>query len=104
MLSSLKGDANRIHLVGPLGVSNASQESEQCLAACDFLQMPVHFIISLLPGTTGKAPSPPPLLTDRQVNEKVENLSIQLRLMTRERNELRKRLAFATHGTTFDKR
>ncbi|XP_016014928.2 disks large homolog 5 isoform X3 [Rousettus aegyptiacus] len=55
-------------------------------------------------GTTGKAPSPPPLLTDRQVNEKVENLSIQLRLVTRERNELRKRLAFATHGTTFDKR
>ncbi|XP_036193127.1 disks large homolog 5 isoform X9 [Myotis myotis] len=55
-------------------------------------------------GTTGKAPSPPPLLTDRQVNEKVESLSIQLRLMTRERNELRKRLAFATHGTTFDKR
>ncbi|XP_066099025.1 disks large homolog 5 isoform X1 [Saccopteryx bilineata] len=55
-------------------------------------------------GTTGKAPSPPPLLTDRQVNEKVENLSIQLRLMTRERNELRKRLAFVTHGTTFDKR
>ncbi|XP_027386639.1 disks large homolog 5 isoform X8 [Bos indicus x Bos taurus] len=55
-------------------------------------------------GTTGKAPSPPPVLSDRQVNEKVENLSIQLRLMTRERNELRKRLAFATHGTTFDKR
>ncbi|KAM5236965.1 disks large homolog 5 isoform 1-T1 [Ctenodactylus gundi] len=55
-------------------------------------------------GTTGKAPSPPPLLTDRQVNEKVENLSIQLRLMTRERNELRKRLAFATHGAAFDKR
>uniref|UniRef100_A0A8C9ITM1 Disks large homolog 5 n=1 Tax=Piliocolobus tephrosceles TaxID=591936 RepID=A0A8C9ITM1_9PRIM len=55
-------------------------------------------------GTTGKAPSPPPLLTDRQVNEKVEHLSIQLRLMTRERNELRKRLAFATHGTAFDKR
>ncbi|XP_073096855.1 disks large homolog 5 isoform X10 [Manis javanica] len=55
-------------------------------------------------GTTGKAPSPPPLLTDRQVNEKVENLSIQLRLVTRERNELRKRLAFSTHGTTFDKR
>lgn len=67
--------------------------------------MPVQFIIYFPPpGTTGKAPSPPPLLTDRQVNEKVENLSIQLRLMTRERNELRKRLAFATHGTTFDKR
>ncbi|XP_057362042.1 disks large homolog 5 isoform X4 [Manis pentadactyla] len=55
-------------------------------------------------GTTGKAPSPPPLLTDRQMNEKVENLSIQLRLVTRERNELRKRLAFSTHATTFDKR
>ncbi|KAM6185552.1 LOW QUALITY PROTEIN: disks large homolog 5 [Rhynchocyon petersi] len=55
-------------------------------------------------GTTGKAPSPPPLLTDRQVSEKVESLSMQLRLMTQERNELRKRLAFATHGTTFDKR
>ncbi|XP_058155283.1 disks large homolog 5 isoform X2 [Dasypus novemcinctus] len=54
-------------------------------------------------GTTGKAPSPP-LLADRQANEKVENLSIQLRLMTRERNELRKRLAFASHGTTCDKR
>ncbi|XP_049983257.1 disks large homolog 5 isoform X5 [Alexandromys fortis] len=55
-------------------------------------------------GTTGKAPSPPPLLTEQQISDKVENLSIQLRLMTRERNELRKRLAFATHGATFDKR
>ena len=55
-------------------------------------------------GTTGKAPSPPPLLSEQQANDKVENLSIQLRLMTRERNELRKRLAFATHGATFDKR
>ncbi|XP_029324934.1 disks large homolog 5 isoform X3 [Mus caroli] len=54
-------------------------------------------------GTTGKAPSPPPLLTEQQANDTVENLSIQLRLMTRERNELRKRLAFATHGATFDK-
>ncbi|KAM6183856.1 disks large homolog 5 isoform 2-T2 [Erethizon dorsatum] len=55
-------------------------------------------------GTTGKAPSPLPLPANQQVNEKVENLSIQLQLMTRERNELRKRLAFATHGATFDKR
>ncbi|XP_063094822.1 disks large homolog 5 isoform X12 [Cavia porcellus] len=55
-------------------------------------------------GTTGKAPSPLPLPADQQVNEKVENLSIQLQLMTRERNELRKRLAFASHGATFDKR
>ncbi|XP_075391222.1 disks large homolog 5 isoform X2 [Tenrec ecaudatus] len=55
-------------------------------------------------GTTGKASSPSPLLTDQQVNEKLENLSIQLRQMTQERNELRKRLAFSTHGMTFDKR
>ncbi|XP_054987860.1 disks large homolog 5 [Sorex araneus] len=55
-------------------------------------------------GTTGKAPSPPPLLSERQVDDKVENLSVQLRLLTRERNELRKRLAFASHGTAFDKR
>uniref|UniRef100_A0A673V736 Discs large MAGUK scaffold protein 5 n=1 Tax=Suricata suricatta TaxID=37032 RepID=A0A673V736_SURSU len=54
--------------------------------------------------TPQQAPSPPPLLPDRQVNEKVENLSIQLQLMTRERNELRKRLAFATHRTTLDAR
>ncbi|XP_045147635.1 disks large homolog 5 [Echinops telfairi] len=55
-------------------------------------------------GTAGKASSPSPLLTEQQVNEKMENLSIQLRQMTQERNELRKRLAFSTHGTTFDKR
>ncbi|XP_029397172.1 disks large homolog 5 isoform X3 [Mus pahari] len=54
-------------------------------------------------GTTGKAPSPPPLLSEQQASDTVANLSIQLRLMTRERNELRKRLAFATHGATFDK-
>ncbi|KAB0346901.1 hypothetical protein FD754_011758, partial [Muntiacus muntjak] len=54
--------------------------------------------------TTGKAPSPPPVLSERQLNEKLESLSMQLRMMTRERNELRKRLAFATHGITFDKR
>lgn len=56
------------------------------------------------PGTTGKAPSPPPLLSERQASDKVENLSVQLRLLTRERNELRKRLVFSSHGTAFDKR
>jgi hypothetical protein len=66
----------------------------ECMSPCAYL----------LTGTTGKAPSPPPLLTEQQANDTVENLSIQLRLMTRERNELRKRLAFATHGATFDKR
>lgn len=80
-----------------------ARSSEQCLVPGECC-LNASLLVFLLPGTTGKAPSPPPLLTDRQVNEKVENLSIQLRLMTRERNELRKRLAFATHGTTCDKR
>ncbi|XP_068924429.1 disks large homolog 5 isoform X4 [Petaurus breviceps papuanus] len=54
-------------------------------------------------GTTGKASSPPPPSTDsRQTNEKVESLLIQLRLITRERDELRKRLALSSPGSTFD--
>ncbi|XP_049644053.1 disks large homolog 5 [Suncus etruscus] len=53
-------------------------------------------------GTAGKAPSPP-LLPER-AGEKVEALSAQLRLVTRERNELRKRLALAAQGATLDKR
>ncbi|XP_020861755.1 disks large homolog 5 isoform X6 [Phascolarctos cinereus] len=54
-------------------------------------------------GTTGKASSPPPPSTDsRQANEKVETLLIQLRLITRERDELRKRLALSSPGSTFD--
>ncbi|XP_043839352.1 disks large homolog 5 isoform X3 [Dromiciops gliroides] len=54
-------------------------------------------------GTTGKASSPPPPGTEsRQANEKVETLLIQLRLITRERDELRKRLALSSPGSTFD--
>ncbi|XP_027714727.1 disks large homolog 5 isoform X4 [Vombatus ursinus] len=54
-------------------------------------------------GTTGKASSPPPPSTDsRQASEKVETLLIQLRLITRERDELRKRLALSSPGSTFD--
>ncbi|XP_044516177.1 disks large homolog 5 [Gracilinanus agilis] len=54
-------------------------------------------------GTTGKASSPPPPSTDsRQANEKVESLLVQLRLITRERDELRKRLALSSPGSTFD--
>uniref|UniRef100_A0A5F8GHZ8 Discs large MAGUK scaffold protein 5 n=1 Tax=Monodelphis domestica TaxID=13616 RepID=A0A5F8GHZ8_MONDO len=54
-------------------------------------------------GTTGKASSPPPPSSDsRQANEKVESLLVQLRLITRERDELRKRLALSSPGSTFD--
>ncbi|KAG5855734.1 hypothetical protein ANANG_G00052280 [Anguilla anguilla] len=54
-------------------------------------------------GTTGKASSPPPALIDnRQMSEKLETILFQLRQVTRERDDLRKRLALSSPGTTFD--
>ncbi|XP_061565378.1 disks large homolog 5-like isoform X4 [Cololabis saira] len=54
-------------------------------------------------GTPGQASSPSPAHTDtHQVNEKMETLLFQLRNVTRERDELRKRLALSSPGTTFD--
>uniref|UniRef100_A0A670ZU97 Discs large MAGUK scaffold protein 5 n=1 Tax=Pseudonaja textilis TaxID=8673 RepID=A0A670ZU97_PSETE len=54
-------------------------------------------------GTTGKESSPPPASVDvRQMSEKVETILIQLRQVTRERDELRKRLALSSPGSTFD--
>uniref|UniRef100_A0A8C7XJX0 Discs, large homolog 5b (Drosophila), tandem duplicate 1 n=1 Tax=Oryzias sinensis TaxID=183150 RepID=A0A8C7XJX0_9TELE len=53
-------------------------------------------------GTPGQASSPPPAIDDQQTNEKVETLLFQLRHVTRERDDLRKRLALASPGTTFD--
>uniref|UniRef100_A0A3Q4BG75 Uncharacterized protein n=1 Tax=Mola mola TaxID=94237 RepID=A0A3Q4BG75_MOLML len=54
-------------------------------------------------GTPGQASSPPPSHTDsHQVNEKMETVLFQLRHVTRERDELRKRLALSSPGTTFD--
>uniref|UniRef100_A0A674IRW9 Discs large MAGUK scaffold protein 5 n=1 Tax=Terrapene triunguis TaxID=2587831 RepID=A0A674IRW9_9SAUR len=55
-----------------------------------------------LSGTTGKASSPPPVLDTRQMNEKLETILFQLRQVTRERDELRKRLALSSPGSTFD--
>ncbi|XP_041818099.1 disks large homolog 5-like isoform X1 [Chelmon rostratus] len=54
-------------------------------------------------GTPGQASSPPPVQMDsHQVNEKMETVLFQLRHVTRERDELRKRLALSSPGTTFD--
>ncbi|KAH0624329.1 hypothetical protein JD844_031705, partial [Phrynosoma platyrhinos] len=54
-------------------------------------------------GTTGKPSSPPPTVVDvRQMNEKLETILFQLRQVTRERDELRKRLALSSPGSTFD--
>uniref|UniRef100_A0A8C7XK61 Discs, large homolog 5b (Drosophila), tandem duplicate 1 n=1 Tax=Oryzias sinensis TaxID=183150 RepID=A0A8C7XK61_9TELE len=55
-----------------------------------------------LSSTPGQASSPPPAIDDQQTNEKVETLLFQLRHVTRERDDLRKRLALASPGTTFD--
>uniref|UniRef100_A0A665X8Q0 Disks large homolog 5-like n=1 Tax=Echeneis naucrates TaxID=173247 RepID=A0A665X8Q0_ECHNA len=49
------------------------------------------------------ASSPPPAHMDsHQVNEKMETVLFQLRHVTRERDDLRKRLALSSPGTTFD--
>ncbi|KAK2820482.1 hypothetical protein Q5P01_023441 [Channa striata] len=54
-------------------------------------------------GTPTQASSPPPAhLDSHQVNEKMETVLFQLRHVTRERDELRKRLALSSPGTTFD--
>lgn len=53
-------------------------------------------------GTTGKASSPPPVTDTRQMSEKLETILFQLRQVTRERDELRKRLALSSPGSTFD--
>lgn len=60
-----------------------------------------QFIVSWS-GTTGKASSPPPVSDTRQMSEKLETILFQLRQVTRERDELRKRLALSSPGSTFD--
>ncbi|MEQ2259696.1 Disks large 5, partial [Xenotaenia resolanae] len=51
----------------------------------------------------GEASSPPPAVNDnRRAGDNLDTVLLQLRQMTRERDELRKRLALASPGTTFD--
>ncbi|KAM8852829.1 disks large homolog 5a isoform 2-T2 [Synchiropus picturatus] len=51
----------------------------------------------------GEASSPPPAINDnRPSGDNLDTILIQLRQVTRERDELRKRLALASPGTTFD--
>ncbi|XP_053306453.1 disks large homolog 5 [Spea bombifrons] len=54
-------------------------------------------------GTSNKPSSPPPSAADsRHASEKLETILSQLRQVTRERDELRKRLALSSPGSTFD--
>uniref|UniRef100_A0AAQ5YLV8 Discs, large homolog 5a (Drosophila) n=1 Tax=Amphiprion ocellaris TaxID=80972 RepID=A0AAQ5YLV8_AMPOC len=49
------------------------------------------------------ASSPPPAINDnRHTGDNLDTILLQLRQVTRERDELRKRLALASPGTTFD--
>ncbi|XP_069394128.1 disks large homolog 5a isoform X7 [Paralichthys olivaceus] len=51
----------------------------------------------------GEASSPPPAINDnRPTGDNLDTILFQLRQVTRERDELRKRLALASPGTTFD--
>ncbi|KAM3606756.1 uncharacterized protein V6R79_022704 [Siganus canaliculatus] len=51
----------------------------------------------------GEASSPPPAINDnRPSGDNLDTVLLQLRQVTRERDELRKRLALASPGTTFD--
>ncbi|XP_035461957.1 disks large homolog 5a isoform X2 [Scophthalmus maximus] len=51
----------------------------------------------------GEAASPPPAINDnRPSGDNLDTILFQLRQVTRERDELRKRLALASPGTTFD--
>uniref|UniRef100_A0A667YJW2 Discs large MAGUK scaffold protein 5 n=1 Tax=Myripristis murdjan TaxID=586833 RepID=A0A667YJW2_9TELE len=53
-------------------------------------------------GTHGTSSPPPAHKESRQMSEKMETVLFQLRHVTRERDELRKRLALSSPGTTFD--
>lgn len=58
-----------------------------------------------VPGSpvNGEASSPPPAINDnRHSGDNLDTILLQLRQVTRERDELRKRLALASPGTTFD--
>nr|XP_029496200.1 disks large homolog 5-like isoform X2 [Oncorhynchus nerka] len=55
------------------------------------------------PPGNGSASSPPPVVNDnRPAGDNLDTILFQLRQVTRERDELRKRLALASPGTTFD--
>lgn len=60
------------------------------------------FIVAGSP-VNGEASSPPPAINDnRHASDNLDTILLQLRQVTRERDELRKRLALASPGTTFD--
>uniref|UniRef100_A0A8C2Q7A4 Discs, large homolog 5a (Drosophila) n=1 Tax=Cyprinus carpio TaxID=7962 RepID=A0A8C2Q7A4_CYPCA len=88
-----------------------NKQSDHFLELCVALEKTYPHLYSALFANGGgpadhsgtKASSPPPALTDtRPASENLDTILFQLRQVTRERDELRKRLALASPGTTFD--
>uniref|UniRef100_A0A4W5R3K5 Discs, large homolog 5a (Drosophila) n=1 Tax=Hucho hucho TaxID=62062 RepID=A0A4W5R3K5_9TELE len=90
-----------------------NKESDHFLELCVALEKTYpELLLCLLPGPpqcsppgtgNGSASSPPPALNDnRPAGDNLDTILFQLRQVTRERDELRKRLALASPGTTFD--
>uniref|UniRef100_A0A8C1NQT3 Discs, large homolog 5a (Drosophila) n=1 Tax=Cyprinus carpio TaxID=7962 RepID=A0A8C1NQT3_CYPCA len=88
-----------------------NKQSDHFLELCVALEKTYPHLYSALFANGGgpadhsgtKASSPPPALSDtRPASENLDTILFQLRQVTRERDELRKRLALASPGTTFD--
>uniref|UniRef100_A0A671LT75 Disks large homolog 5-like n=1 Tax=Sinocyclocheilus anshuiensis TaxID=1608454 RepID=A0A671LT75_9TELE len=88
-----------------------NKQSDHFLELCVALEKTYPHLYSALFANGGgpadhsgtKASSPPPALGDtRPASENLDTILFQLRQVTRERDELRKRLALASPGTTFD--
>lgn len=98
-------------------IEDLNCDNVQILRCCMFLLIRCHFkgtvpfsdhgIANSLSVTgspvNGEASSPPPAINDnRPPGDHLDTVLFQLRQVTRERDELRKRLALASPGTTFD--
>ena len=106
-LRSIEGES--LNQAQNIIVVNGFQTTSFCLGLRVLYpsSMPCCSAISLLfycPTDTAVEPSSHPTLpTKTPVEEKIERLTTELQLMTRQRNELRERLIFITEGTV-DKR
>ncbi|XP_051523810.1 disks large homolog 5-like isoform X2 [Myxocyprinus asiaticus] len=95
--------ADKVHLLLKMLVEN--KENDHFQELCWALEKTQPLLLnSLLPvDNHNTASSPPPAHLDKHVmSEKLETVIFQLRQVTRERDDLRKRLALSSPGTTFD--
>uniref|UniRef100_A0A668AM25 Discs, large homolog 5a (Drosophila) n=1 Tax=Myripristis murdjan TaxID=586833 RepID=A0A668AM25_9TELE len=75
----------------------------ECLGLVSFTFSFGNVLIFAGSPVNGEASSPPPAMNDnRPSGDNLDTILFQLRQVTRERDDLRKRLALASPGTTFD--